>query len=55
MMDQLIVWTFVHRELARKGYARRVSEDEFYGQDVGHPSRGWTLLSRLWQDPRRGR
>ena len=54
-MDQMLVWTFVHRELTRRGYARRRSEEEFYSSATGRESLGWNLLRRLWSDPRRGR
>jgi hypothetical protein len=54
-MDQMIVWTFVHRELTRRGYVRRPSEDEFYANGGSYGNRGWNLFGRLWSGPRRGR
>jgi hypothetical protein len=54
-MDQLIVWTFVHRELTRRGYTRRPSEDEFYRNTGPSGDDRWRLFGRLWSGPQRGR
>jgi hypothetical protein len=53
-MDQMIVWTFVHRELTRRGYTRPRSEEEFYANDGGYGHRSWRLLGRLWSGTLRG-
>jgi hypothetical protein len=42
-MDQMLVWTFIHRELTRR--KRRIwSEDEFYRS--GGDGSAWWLLRR---------
>jgi hypothetical protein len=51
----MVVWTFVHRELTRRGYARQRSEEEFYAAGTPRESLAWNLLRRFWSEPPRGR
>jgi hypothetical protein len=52
-MDQMLAWTFVHREMMRRFDKRPRNDDAFYRGD--RESQAWRLLGALWPRLRRGR
>jgi len=53
-MDQMLAWTFIHREFARRYGARPRTEDDFYRGDIHASPRGRTLVGVIWRSLRRG-
>ena len=52
-MEQMIVWTFVHREFTRQFHQQRPRHDDAFYSAVPQPNRAWRLLGAFW--PRRER